>query len=59
MKRIGKKGWILTILFALVVTLIAASVVFAAGGRVPVGNLNTFADGPGLGYDITGRAQKE
>jgi hypothetical protein len=57
MKRIGRKGWILTMLFALTTTLVAASVVVAAGAQVTVGDLHTFADGPGLGYDITGRAQ--
>lgn len=56
MKRISKKGWILTMLFALAATLIAASVA-AAGAQVTGGVFNTFASGIERGYEISGRAQ--
>ncbi len=57
MNRRNKNGSLLMVLFALVVSLIAISAVAAEGAQVTVGDLHTFADGPGLGYEITGRAQ--
>ncbi len=57
MKHISKKSLVLVILFGLAFTMVGISAVAASGAQVTVGELNTFAAGPGRDYDISGRVQ--
>jgi hypothetical protein len=57
MKGISKKGWLVAVLFGLLVVLVGVSAVAADGAQVTVGELHTFAAGLDRGYDISGRVQ--
>lgn len=57
MKKVSKSGWLLMVLFGLLVVLAGASMVSANGAWITSGELHTYASGVGRGYEITGFVQ--
>jgi hypothetical protein len=57
MTEISKKGWLVAVLFDLLVVLAGVSTVAADGAQITVGELHTFAAGLDRGYHISGQVQ--